>query len=276
MTHRICIFGNSHLAALRNAYLAKPNRWPQLEPHWVGAHKSALVASEFVGDKLIPVSEQAKSSLEKLGNPGGVDLAPFDSFAIVGGRTAFINVAALQRDLRFVGLPSLQSEPDLARMEPRLVSRSAFLEMAVESLNNTVAVKFTRNLRSYTDRPILWLHQQHTGKGALKDPAPIYNHLRRLHETGDAEAMVGVYLDACSQIAKDLKLTFVKQPGPTIIDHIFTKQWFSTGSVRLTEKGRYKHDKDDFDHANDRFGAKALTNIQKFLDRLAKAASKRA
>jgi hypothetical protein len=262
MSIPICLFGNSHIAALRTAHLEAPERWSELAPQMVGAHKTKLVQTEVIDGVLRPRTEDAKVAFAKLGGGAGIELDRFEAFVIVGCNSASSNLVRLHRDARFLGMASLKEVEDLAKMEPALLSRSAFETIAVEHMGRRLWTRFAALLREHTDKPIYLCPQPHVSQDAVHSDDPNHVLLQNIAVSGDGRIMNNIHRFTLTELAKDANVTVLSQPKSTISRGIMTKREMSRGSIRLAATGRFEHDRTDYDHANATYGGLVLGQIQ--------------
>ncbi len=261
MTTRLCFFGNSHLAAIREAWRDDRSRWPGIDATFIGAHKGLLLETEIKDRQLAPATDAAKDAFRRFGGVDTVDLSAYDGFVVAGCLVAMPQAALAYQSMRWTGLPSLTDIPDLAQMEPRLVSFAAARASVTEKLLARLGPAFIRHLRQGTDRPI-WL----SGCPRL---AERFRHQKRpklrayaaaLH-AGDGAALSALYEDAARAAVAAAGGIFIPQPPETILDDILTDDRYMLGAKRLTARGNAAQPEDDLAHGNAAFGAAVLDQV---------------
>ncbi|SEV99650.1 hypothetical protein SAMN04488515_0570 [Cognatiyoonia koreensis] len=260
MTLNVCVFGNSHLAAVRDGFKRHEGRWPDLNLTFVGAHKNGLAETSCTDGILTPESEDAKFSFSRLAGLDQVDLRDTDAIVITGCGFALSRIAWLYRKARWAALPSVQSDPAPTKAWS-LVSRPAFLAMATEKLTDELAGRFIRVLRQGTDVPIYLCSQPRTTTGILTVGKHSLDVLPFAINSGDAAALSDLYETAAERAGDALGVRYIAQNARTITDHVLTADPFTKGAIRLTMKGRYAQPKDDILHANATYGKVVLDQI---------------
>ncbi|SMY08672.1 hypothetical protein [Flavimaricola marinus] len=261
MSLRVCFFGNSHIAALREAWRDDAARWPGLEPSFVGAHKDLLLKTVHRNGRLVPSGNATADAFRRLGGVEDVDLGAFDAFVVTGCLISVATAANTYRDCRWVGLPSLEAKHDLAAGPERLLSYAAARASMQAAMATRLGPKFVTHLRAMTDKPIL-LTSQPRVSAAIKAKR---RSVTRAHHTalsnGDAEGLSAIFEDAAARVIAECGARFVPQPAPTIEDHILTALPYMNGAKRLTARGNLPQPKDDIMHANAAYGALVIDQV---------------
>lgn len=261
MTRRICFFGNSHLAALREAWVTDPGRWPGIEAQFIGAHKDLLLQTRLEGSVLHPDSRAASDAFARLGGVGSVDLAGFDHIVVTGCMVSLPQAANTYRDARWPGLPSLSSEPDLAKMAPVLMSRAAAQATVEAAIARRLGPRFVRHVRPATDVPI-WLTSQPRVSAVVRKRAhPAARSQRIALRNGDGAALSALFEAAAARAVEQAGATFLPQPAQTIAHDILTDLPYVEGAKRLTARGDQPQPPTDIMHANAAYGALVLDQI---------------
>jgi hypothetical protein len=261
MTLRICFFGNSHIAALRDAWRTEAGRWPGLEAGFVGAHKDLLLKTVCRRGRLVPSGMATAEAFRRLAGIEDVDLTAWDAFVITGCLISVATAANTYRDCRWVGLPSVEAHPDLASAPERLMSRAAVRASMQGAMASRLGPRFAAHLRAMTDRPIL-LTSQPRVSAAIKLKR---RSVTRAHHTalaaGDAAGLSLLFEEAAARAVAEAGARFVPQPAMTIEDHILTALPYMEGARRLTAKGKAPQPKDDIMHANAAYGALVIDQV---------------
>lgn len=266
MTLKVCIFGNSHLAAPRDAFGRHEGRWPQMDLTFVGAHKNGLAETSCDGGILTPLSEDAKNAFAKLANVETVDLRQTDAIVITGCGFALSRAAWLYRKARWADLPSVQSDPT-PTSQWSLVSKPAFSAMLQAKLIEELAARFVRILRRDLQTPIYLCTQPRTTVAIHDVGKHSLDILPKAIENGDAAALERMYEANAYTVCEALGVTYVPQNPRTIKDHLLTAPPFTKGAIRLSKSGRYTQPKDDILHANATYGKVMLDQINASLKR---------
>lgn len=265
MTLRLCFLGNSHIAALREAWRKTPDRWPDVEARFVGAHKDLLLKTTHRAGRLVPTGNATADAFRKLGGVEDLTLADYDAFVITGCLVSVASAANTYRDCRWIGLPSLEAKPDLAAGPEGLLSYAAARATIQAALAARLGPVFAAHLRDMTDKPILLSSQPRVSasvKTALR--ASIRAHHVAL-DNGDAKGLSAIFEDAAACATEAAGAQYVPQPRHTIEDHILTSRTFMAGAKRLTPMGKAAQPKDDIMHANAAYGTLVIDQV---IDRL--------
>ena len=261
MTKRVCIFGNSHVGALKEAWTDNPGRWPGVKVQFVGAHKDLLLQTASVNGRLVATSDPAKRAFQTLSGIEAVNLRDFDAFVVAGCLVSLANAANTYRDCRWIGLPSLESATDLADGPERLVSYPAARDTIAASLATRLGPRFAAHLRNGTDRPI-YLTSQPRVSASIKAKRRVATRAHHVAlENGDADGLSAAFEDAAARTMAEHGAHYIPQPPETIEDGILTARPYMDGAHRLTAGARIKQPNDDIMHANARYGALVLDQI---------------
>lgn len=261
MTLRVCLFGNSHLAALRQAWTDGRERWPGLDLTMIGAHKGLLLQTEITGGVLRPATDAARDAFARFGGLAEVDLRSFDAIGIVGCQVAAARAAFLHKEARWVGLPSVAACPNLATMEPRLISRRAYVAMLKATLSETLGGQFATHLRAGTDRPICLLSQPRTHESILSGKRVEMRALLNSIEIGDGAALSDLFDTTARGLFEAIGVDYLPQPAETVSHHLLTARAYTEGAERLAAAGNAPQPKTDILHANAAYGALALDGL---------------
>jgi len=259
---RICIFGNSHLAALRSAHIATPRAWPSLKMTMIGAHKNGLLETRIDGTVMHPVGKNAKASFERLAGINVLDLAGFDAFVIAGCQIAFNQAANMWVRARWPGLPSMADQGDMIKGGPALVSQQMFRASLRHRLNATLGMRFARHLRAaMPDMPIYLTSQPRVAQSVVTTRATMTASHRRLLRRGDAQVISDLFDDEAALTLAQIGGVFVPQPDATRHRHILTAKPFTEGAKRLSKTDRHAQPPTDVLHANATYGATVLDQL---------------
>lgn len=261
MTRRICIFGNSHVAAIRSAWTEGAARWPDLQVHCIGAHRGLLLETEVRHGWLRPTSAEAKSAFARLGGGHGVRLKDYDAFVVAGGLVSLAHVVGLYRHMHWVGLNTTAAQTDLTASSKALVSRNAVLDTATHTYSNRMGPCFIRHLRPHTDRPIYLTAQPRVSADLLDSADPTVQGHKQVHKADDGPALVALGTTAAERAIEKAGGQYLSQPPETIQHHIMTDPGFMRGAKRLTADGQTPQPPSDLRHGNANYGAALLNQI---------------
>ena len=258
MTLRLCLLGNSHIAALRDAIQRTPDRWPDVDVTYVAAHKTGLLQTRLQGDALIPIDA---SAFTVFGDSGIVHLDAFDAIVVTGCEIALSRAAFLYRTARWADLPSVAPMKDATTEDWQLVSEPAFAAMLQAKFVDTLGGRLVRHLRRGTDRPIFVTSQPRTGRGVLDAGPHALDILGPIIDAGDGAEVERVFEINARVVCEAIGAGYLPQPAQTVDRHVLTKPAFTNGAIRLTREGRRPQPKSDFLHANATYGALVVDQI---------------
>lgn len=260
MTFRVCLFGNSHLAALRSAQNQNPDRWPDLDLTMIGAHHDRLIKSECDNERFIP-SSKAREHFIGMDDTTELALDRFDALFIVGCQFALSKSVLDYREIRTWAMPSVQANADFALAKWQLVSTATFQICATTYLRNDIGGKFLAHLRHGTTRPITVISQPRTSARVMDAAETRHGPLRSAVKRGDGPTLSDIFETTAATLCAEHGAGFLPQPAKTIEDHVLTKQRYTNGAIRLTQKGTYSQPTEDLYHANAGYGALVLDQI---------------
>lgn len=260
MTTRICLFGNSHIAALRSAR-APSGRRDRLRIDMVGAHGEGLMETRVEDGILVPTTPGAAHAFRRFGGGDGIDLEAYDAFGIVGCQVSIAQAVARYRHARWVGMAALAQEEDLATMGPRLISRAFFMEDLAHRLSETLGGRFADHLRQSTSKPIVIISQPRPSVRVLQSALPRHRPFASAVKMGDARLLSAVFEESARTMAAAVTARFIPQPVETIEDHITTGRDWTDGALRLSESDKPQPEEDTL-HANATYGAEVLKSLR--------------
>lgn len=257
MTVRLCVFGNSHAAALREAWMRHPGRWPGLDLGFMAAQKDHLLQTAVREGRLITTDPDSQAAFERICGISAVTLADYDGFVIAGASVCLNAILQIYRDSRWVGLPSVAA----AKGPANLVSRAAARAVIRASLVDRLGYVFAQRLRQHSTQPIFLTSQPRISQEILTAPRP----LTRLHniaiQQGDGETLGQEFDDLAAQVLAKLTCQFLPQPAQTVLHGMLTRFEFVMGAHRLTAEMTAPQPKSDILHANGLYGALVLDQI---------------
>ncbi|MEM9062814.1 MAG: hypothetical protein AAGD13_20320 [Pseudomonadota bacterium] len=250
---RICVLGNSHLAAMKSGWDLISDHTDGYELTFFGAPKAMMDGLVLEGSKLVPQNDKLKVKLRVFsGGSEMVDLNAYDAFVVVGLQFGPRRIAQLYRSHRPVGFEWREPLSDLAPMAQRedhvtAVSERLFLDALVAGLTDTMAVRLIEDIQSVTERPIYLVS------------APFFSELAL--ETGDWDTVIGA--GDVTRLAQRYRkfvrhavpsdVTLIMPPNRMIRHGFFTAKEFAVPEL---DDGFQ-----DLVHANPEYGASMLRSV---------------
>ena len=248
---RLCLIGNSHLAALVLAWRELEPRYPGVSITFFGAkgrHLEGLRVSEC---GLRPDTDALRDKL--LLFTGGVTeivAEDYDEFWFVGhefGVPAIVNVYGAN-----------WAEGHRPDPERRPVSDLLFAELADAALRGTLTIELYRRLRQVTDAPVRVICQPAPSVAALRSSDARYCDFWLAEAQGDRPTLQAQTDAALDRIADAERIRVSRQPEATRAGPLHSSEAFARGSVRLGEGLATEHGQQDCFHMNADYGCLML------------------
>lgn len=261
MTLRLCIFGNSHLAALRDAWGRNPGRWPGVAVTFLAAPKDYLLQTRVQDGRLVAIHPAARAVFSRLCGLSEVSLADHDALVVAGASIGVPAIMPLYRDMRWTGLIGFDHPLPPRQAQITLVSAAAARAAMASVLQQRLGYVFASRLRQFTARPILLTAQPRVSDIILTNPGPA----TRLHnlavQNGDGAAIGQVFDQVATKVLADLQTVFLPQPTETVTRGILTKLSYMTDAKRLNATMDAPQPQADVMHANSLYGALLFDQI---------------
>ncbi|GCA53201.1 hypothetical protein KGO5_05670 [Sinorhizobium sp. KGO-5] len=250
---RLCILGNSHLAAFRDAWTEHSEKFPDLVPTWFGASRDQLGNMVARKGLLRPKTQRLAESLKwTSGGLEFIDPRNYDAFVIVGLGPSFTGASRIYRAFR----TSAQSQDPRPRY---LISQAAYHAALDGQVLSSVAFGLAGLLRSLTDAPIF----------VIADPLPAENALEsreralwsQLLATGDGARLLSQFLRLTTTRVQELPATFIEQPAQTRSQEMFSRDDFRRGAARMREDGDIAFTDEDYGHLGPQYGLILLREL---------------
>jgi hypothetical protein len=250
MSDRICVIGNSHLAALKKGMELASAKTLSSEFTFYGAPGKTL-NSFGVKDGYLVTDDPAALKAIRItnGKDSVLRLSDFDYFAIVGLRFSILlitSVYAAHRTCQHAYKAGAQY----------LVSDSCFNEAAFGALHGCLAVQLASKIRTATDTRIMICGQPMPSESFAQK----FQWWRGLAKSGDSSELARIMENAGKSIPLK-NVTYVPQPPDTKANPVLTLASYSTGSLRLTKDMATAHSADDGIHMNAHYGARVLEQL---------------
>lgn len=264
--NRVLFLGNSHLAALRQAWDTHPGRWPGVAATFLGAHRDLLLQTALRGGRLVPVTPAAQAAFAQLARLDDVDVAGQDLIVLAGCMISVPQVAIATRDMRWLGLPSVVNASDLAAMPGALMSQAAVRATVDRKLAARLGPRLTRHLIAQgADVPILLASQPRisetirtSGRAALR---PVAGGMIEVLTLGNAAQLSDLFEAAAERAMQAAGAGYLAQPAQTIVDHVLTAVGYMQGAMRLSKQDDEAQPDDDVLHANAAYGAAVIDQV---------------
>ena len=246
---RLCMIGNSHVAALRQGWDLAAPEFPGIDATIFGQHARGLITAA--------VSEQGGLSTRtgpflsfRAGDPPArapvIALPDYDAFVLVGCDFGSQAVFHTYMAYHFSGLKSRQG---------RALSREVFKRVALKRLLDSAAFLLTGLIENTVQKPILVMPMPLPAESGYDDPdMPHMAPYRDARQLGDFTKLLAIYHDICAELSGQ-GLAQVHQPPDTLVDGLATRDELCRGSVRLRPDTGSPHPANDYFHMNAQYGA---------------------
>ncbi|TCL10224.1 hypothetical protein BXY66_2293 [Shimia isoporae] len=246
MSRRICVMGNSHVAALKGGWEDGAAPRKDILPTFFGALSDGMGTLDFVDGEVIPRERKAAEFFKRIsGTGGGVRAEDYDAFVLVGmglfPTPVFTNYA------RF-------ATPSTQHVAEHFVSDAVIADTLWESIDGSMMMHCARVLRRATDKPIHLAWQAFCSE-SLFDIDWRAAQMQPILDNGD-QPFVNMMMDGVADKLRDAGFGVLEQPEETKRDGVMTKAEFSRGSVlfRAVEKNAKEHRENDVFHMNSLYG----------------------
>lgn len=251
MTVRLCLIGNSHLAALALGWREIAPRYPDIAITFFGARASCMDGLRVSERGLRPDTPALAAMLRQLsGGPDEIVADDYDIFWFAGHEFGLDPILDI-----YSGCWAEAHTPDADRMP---VSDQLFAELCVAALRRTMSMELYRRLRQVSDAPVAMLRQPAPSFRAFKTKDARYAPYRLAGRKGDRASLGRQADSAFARIAREEGFKILRQPGETCITALHTLATFARGSVRLDDGLTGAHGPNDAMHMNAEFGALML------------------
>ena len=254
---RVCVVGNSHIAALKKAWDARPDA--SFDVVFFGAHRVSLKNVRSDGHSLVTDDAATRRSLEMTtGRPDpALRLDSVDCFvlhALINPNWVVPYAIRLARHAADAGV----------------VVSSGLLRAVVEEIyERSVLAHMLQVIRSGSDAPILVSPQPYLSQQVLADPVQGQRYLGLAKVDGHAVPSIHDAYDATlAAAAVEHSFELLGQPKETIVDRHFTDHSYCLGSLRLSRHMDLEHPADDYQHMNEKYGALVLRDVFRRLSAL--------
>ena len=254
----VCLFGNSHLAAVKAALDVHESKYPQIKfkcfgaPGAVGARLPGMEFSE--GKAVATDPELARMVKEVSGGDDSVLLNNHDALVVIGLGLGLRPILVLLRTHLAL------EEYKTARQEQELISEACLIQCIKDLINDNASVMLLKKLRANTHKPLYVCTEPYLSEAALDQVK--FQHLPLLNQFNALIRIRKLYSRCLADILADVGAVLIAQPKVTICQPCFTKRKFSRGSTFLLRDGK-KYPEKDIRHMNKTYGALLLKSIAK-------------
>jgi hypothetical protein len=251
MSLSLCLIGNSHVAAIKQAWTnRKPAVADGVSLAFFSASVILLEQFKLEGAALVAYDEEL---IEKIRYTSDgleqIDLARYDAFILFGMGFG-------------LDIPKCCEGVDLATgarsvPEGELLSRAAFAAALEANLEDTYATRLVDQIKSVADKPVLLCGAPFLSERVLNEEEDLAAQAR-YRDVEFLETVVGLAKAAGGRLAARHGCELLWQPASTVGVPGFTKREYGIGPARFAMRGN-KPPPADRRHGNEDYGFIMLT-----------------
>lgn len=204
---KICVIGNSHVAALKLGWKRIRSDWTGVAMHFFAAPATEMNALSANSPSLEPTTENLRRYLMLTSGAGMIDLSAFDMVALHG--MAFSNrfVRSVYHRYRLI---------EHADRRGFLISRDTFVEAVKGLLCSSMCWRIRELIIASSGRMPAIICQPNPGQRIVEADS------RWRIPSEDRKSLAGIFEQALDGIRSDGTIVLV-QPAETVIDQLFSK-----------------------------------------------------
>jgi hypothetical protein len=245
---RICLIGNSHAGAWKEAWDALAPRRREVALNVFAAAAPMLKNLESRGGVFATGDAGLRACLERGGAPV-IDPAAYDMFVVVlagYGAPPLVQLYGEWRADSHAG-----REGDFT-----LVSDDCFRAAASGLLERTVGARICRELAAMTSKPVYAAPQPMPREAILAGTAPNHEAWRLVHRGGDAGAVAALFAELFDAFCAGRAIP-LPQPPATLHGPLLTRQRWAAGAKSAFGAGEPQPE-EDMVHMNAAYGTLCL------------------
>ena len=258
---RVLFIGNSHVAAMRAAWLADRGRWPGISAAFAGGHRNTLLETEIRDGVLCGRSGAARSALSRLSSVPVIRPGDYDAVVVTGCQVSVAAILPVWHGLRWVGLPSVAAAGDLAAAPFGLCGRETAVAAMAGVLGTRLGPRLAAHLAPHVRGPV-HVTAQPRASATLRGGRAPHTYLHRVAlSAGDGPGISAAFEAAAGRAVAAAGGLYLPQPASTIAGSILTRAAFMHGAERLTGTPGTAQPDDDIRHANACYGALVVDGV---------------
>lgn len=243
---KLCLIGNSHLAAVRWAWDNIAGQHPAIEADFFSQHTENLVHASLTPEGHLDAGPEpfrgVLAAQKGVVTPQAIDLSGYDAVVLVG--LAFGPRIAVQPYRRFTFM-------GLKRRDTQAISRDQYMTAVRRAARETSAVHLAALLAG-RHRLLLVPCALPGERGRADLEFKSLDAFRMAEEADDGAALMALYGAYCAELEKT-GVTMVFQPPETVTSGLWTFDTFNKDVV-YTRAGSVRPD-NDYYHMNADYGA---------------------
>ncbi len=253
MTTRLCVLGDSHMAAFQMA-ASGADAPKNLDLTFFGADQNALASYRATNGQFESANEDDRARIRALVGVDRLDLAAYDAFLVIGMGLSIFPMMRLFEQVASMEMPSVEGAVS-AMEDGRSLASGPFLRAnSRERLVSSLGFRVAYRLGQATERPVVVLGQPRPARRIAGRPE--FQGLETLHAGGDGRFVSAWYEARLSEVCRSAGVLDVPQPEETIDADLFTRPAF----LRAGERPKPGAQDDPF-HANAAYAKLALNKV---------------
>ncbi|MDB5663934.1 MAG: hypothetical protein JWS11_477 [Cypionkella sp.] len=227
---RLCVIGNSHIAALKLGWdasvTADPAAWADVKPTFFGAPSDGMRHVKLEDGFIIPKRKDIAEHFQRMSaGQDKIKLADYDGFFLVGLNVSVKRILRFYKTHAWVGLS--------ADAEKTLVHPQFVQEFLTERYGSTRLVELATMIRSVVSTPIVAMAEPHWASWIRQGQAGTADYgWDEAIVAGDAVQIGAAFLQSVTAALAPYA-TLVPQPPETVQDGIMTAAAYNKDASRL-------------------------------------------
>lgn len=246
---KLCMIGNSHVAAMRLAWDKVAPQHPEIDAVIYGAHAKNLVTASVAADSSLRCEGPPFWTFKAGDAPNRareIALRDFDVAVIVGCDFGPSCVFRTYRRYHFSGLKGRRRQS---------LTRDMFLRAMMQIINESAAMVLARMIRESAGLPVYLVPTPLPAEnGYLDREKANMEPYQAALDAGDGDALMSLYKEGCDRLA-NRGFNVIAQHESTQASPISSLQSYSDNSVRLRADDDMPHPENDYFHMNEDYGA---------------------
>jgi hypothetical protein len=239
---KICIIGNSHIAAIALGWKQIESEYPGIQITFFGAPGTKLKELIVSQGSLVPATTELRKIFRRMSMNTEIG-DNFQYFLICALQFGFFRVLPLYNKYRAEGFAKDNRIP---------ISDDCFGKSLDGCLRKTLAVETVLKLRQITSAPIGLIPEPLPSEGAM------FGRIGRSKHRGEEKSVAKFLREASGRVARDLKIKVVSQAASTKSTALHTKRIYSSGAIRLAGGLTKAHPDGELYHMNAEYGSLML------------------
>ena len=227
---RVCVIGNSHIAALKlgwdAAVAADPAAWADMRPVFFGAPSDGMRHVKLEDGCIIPKRKDIAEHFQRMsGGQDHIRLADYDGFFLVGLNVSVKRILRFYKTHAWVGLGT---DAEKVRVHPKFME-----EFLTERYGSTRLVELAAMIKSTSAAPVVAMAEPHWASWIRhgQEGTADYGWDKAI-AAGDA-IQIGAAFQQTVTAALAPYAVLVPQPPETIEDGIMTAAAYNKDASRL-------------------------------------------